>query len=44
MKCKACGSSDITQSKGKCNECLWIYQQEQERKKEIERIQTSNSD
>lgn len=34
MKCKACGSEDVTQSHGKCNECRWIYEQEQKFKKE----------
>jgi tRNA(Ile2) C34 agmatinyltransferase TiaS len=34
MKCPKCGSSDVTQSKGKCNECLWIYEKEQKKKKE----------
>ena len=28
MKCKACGSDDVTQSHGKCNECRWIYEQQ----------------
>lgn len=28
MKCRACGSDDVTQSKGQCNECLWVYEQE----------------
>lgn len=34
MKCKACGSDDVTQSKGKCNECQWIYEQEHQKKDE----------
>lgn len=34
MKCPRCGSDDITQTKGKCNECLWIYEQEQKIKRE----------
>lgn len=40
MKCKACGSDDITQSKGKCNECLWIFEQEQKRLKELDKKKT----
>jgi len=28
MKCKACGSDDVTQSKGQCNECRWVWEQE----------------
>ena len=33
MKCKACGSDDVTKSKGKCHECLWVYEQEQLKKR-----------
>jgi hypothetical protein len=32
MKCKACGSDNVTQSKGRCHECKWIYEQEQKKK------------
>jgi hypothetical protein len=39
MKCKVCGSSDVTQSKHKCNECLWIYEQQQKQKEEKKRIE-----
>jgi hypothetical protein len=28
MKCKTCGSNDVTKSKGKCNECRWVWEQE----------------
>lgn len=28
MRCKACGSDDVTQTHGRCNECKWIYEQE----------------
>ena len=33
MKCQKCGSDDITKTKGKCHECLWVYEEEQKRKK-----------
>lgn len=33
MQCSSCGSDDVTQSKGKCNECLWVYEEEQKKKK-----------
>jgi len=33
MKCGACGSDDVTKSKGKCHECLWIWEQEQANRK-----------
>lgn len=38
MKCKACGSDDVTQSKGKCNECLWVYEQERKRQDALKMI------
>ena len=34
MKCSKCGSDDITKSKNKCHECLWVYEQEQKQKQE----------
>lgn len=38
MKCRACGSDDVTQSKGQCNECRWIYDHQQKLKEEAKKL------